>query len=144
MAEKRRQKRVSPQELETIEVQIMGQGFMDILHAKDISQNGIGIYVPPHYSSAQAKNKVTLIITVPGFKSFEAGGIISHTGMRVHDRNRKCFGIQFTDLSDHHKKILASYVTQRLADNRKHIRAEPTFLEPLSAEAMTSKYHEKL
>lgn len=144
MAEKRRGTRVAPRELEPVEVQIMGEGFLDILHAKDIGESGISLFVPPHYSSAQSKKEVTLIIAVPGFRSFEAGGVIRHTGIKVHERNRRCFGIQFTKIAPEHQKLLDNYVKKRLADNRKHVRVEPASREPISAEVITSSKKEPL
>lgn len=144
MAEKRRGTRVAPRELEPVEVQIMGEGFLDIFYAKDIGQSGMSIYVPNHFSSAHAKKEVSLIIAVPGYRSFEACGILRHTGTRVHERNRRCFGIQFTKIASEHQKLLDYYVAKRLSDNRKHVRVEPDSQEPINAHAITNSKKEPL
>ncbi|MBU0728993.1 MAG: PilZ domain-containing protein [Proteobacteria bacterium] len=136
MEEHRKEKRVLPLELEPVEVQIMGDGFLDILNARDIGRNGIGIFVPPSFASAGIEKEVTLIISLPGFKSFDAAGVIMHKKLQDNDSGNICFGINFTKIRSYDQEILRTYVENRIRDNRLHVRVHPSPEEPLDARAI--------
>ena len=133
--EQRREKRVAPRELEPVEVQIMGDGFIDILYAKDIGKNGLGIHVPKNYMSAKVKCEVNLIISLPGCKSFDASGVIKHAGRIGADSEFKSFGIHFTRINPQHRGLLENYFQKIVADNRRHVRVVPSPENPVRVHA---------
>ncbi len=144
--EQRKEERIAPKELEPVEVQIMGQGFLDILFAKDIGKNGLGLYAPNNYTCAKVQCEVELIISVPGHKSFEASGLITHTGNNAEQENPNCtcIGIHFTRITPQNKAILVSYFEKLLSDNRHHIRVEPSPEKPVQALAEFNEITENL
>jgi len=135
----RKDYRVIPKELEPVEVQIMGEGFLDILTAKDIGESGLGVFIPTGYSCADIKYEVDLIITIPGFKSFEAGGIVKHTCAEAEKTDLRSFGIYFTRIKPEHKELLTRYVQTLHTDKRKHIRMEPSKDAPVVARTVSGE-----
>lgn len=90
MDNKRRNQRVVPLPLETVEVQIMGDGFLEIASAQDIGVSGVGINVPQGFEELKIIGEVELIITIPNVESFKARGIIKH-GSPFGDKGEGAF-----------------------------------------------------
>ncbi|MCB1167537.1 MAG: PilZ domain-containing protein [Leptospiraceae bacterium] len=109
MQNKRRFVRVQPEAAAPVEVQLIGTDFIDILQAEDISEGGVRIIVPHAFQGCTIDAEIDLIITLPAAKSFKASGRIKH--IRADDT---AFGVEFTDLPDHWRTELQSYVLQRL------------------------------
>lgn len=115
----RRYIRVQPEEGRPIKVDINGEGFIDILEARDISVGGMGIIVPHMFEGCRIDRVVSLIVTLPdqGGRGchFQVDGIIRH----VADDT---FGIQFLGLEAADKKEIKRYVASRLKDEPWHTR----------------------
>jgi len=106
--------RIRPEEDEPIEIQLMSEQFLDIFEARDISTSGVGIYVPYRFEGCDLKSPVTLVVTLPGVRPFIAKGRVVHRSKT----EREFFGVEFIELSKAQYQALASYVAQRLVEER--------------------------
>ena len=79
-----------------IRVDIMGNGFLDVLHARDISRGGLGIRVPHGFEGCDINNKVELIITLGRARPFKAKGVIRHYSRTARDH---VFGLEVIALA---------------------------------------------
>lgn len=88
----------------------MGEGFLDILRARDVSVGGLSVFVPHDFEGCDIHQSVALIITIPRSPSFMARGIVRHRSDTSH-----YFGIQITEIAPEHLRRLSNYVESRLA-----------------------------
>ena len=92
-SQRKRKKRASPSDVrsqrrrpsksEPVEVQIIGGNSIDILHARDISATGLGVFVPHGFEGCDLDQEVELVITLPGTRTFMARGVIRHVTRRL-------------------------------------------------------------
>ncbi len=140
MQSRRTEERVVPCEAEPIEVQIMGNGFLEIVDARDIGPSGIGIYVPHSFRDSDIDTEVDLILTLPRSQSFKARGIIRHSGIittgmpRSEADDKSVFGISFTLIDPHHQRHILAYIQTRLSDRRRSPRLSPDPANPVCME----------
>ncbi len=113
---RRRHPRVEPAPGKPIEVHIVGDGFLDVFRAADVSVGGVGIRVAHDFRGCNIADPVELVIKLPGAKSFTARGVIRH---RSDLPLGHVYGVQFTRVSDSGKRLLADYIDQRVS------KAEP-------------------
>ncbi len=109
---KERAMRVRPASRYPVEVHIMGDKFLDIFHARDISVTGIGIYVPYRFHGCNIHDGIDLCITLPHERPFMAKGRVIH---RSQD-DRPFYGICFTMLLENHRQRIQSYIQKRLSE----------------------------
>jgi hypothetical protein len=103
-----RSARVTPRRGAPVEVQVMGPGSLDVLAARNVSQTGIGVYVPHGFAGCDLDKEVELVITLPGERSFLARGLIKHrtdSGDEGHH-----FGLLFTTISREQRAKIRNYV----------------------------------
>ncbi|MDA3900270.1 MAG: PilZ domain-containing protein [Spirochaetes bacterium] len=112
MADKRHHIRVTPATETPVEIQIMGKGFLDIIFAKDISTQGIGIEVPHKFEGSDIDFPIELIITIPPNDCFKANGIIKHSN--IEQTSRGIFGVQFSSIQKGYEKVLKRYIDERI------------------------------
>lgn len=110
--EQRSVPRVEPDPEAAIEVQIMGDGFLDVLLARDICENGIGIYVAHGFEGCRIDCDVKLCITLPGHSPFLANGRIVHEPSPT----KNFFGVVFTKIFIVDQRKIRSYLKKRLAE----------------------------
>jgi hypothetical protein len=84
--------RVIPDPLNPIIVDLVGENFIDVLRAKDIGEGGLSVHVPYQFAGCIINREIELVITLPGARSFKAGGMIRHNGQK----QELYFGISFT------------------------------------------------
>jgi hypothetical protein len=109
-----RSTRVTPSRGAPVEVQVMGPGSLDVLAARNVSQTGIGVYVPHGYAGCDLDKEVELVVTLPGERSFLARGLIKHRtdgGKEGHH-----FGLVFTTIARKNRIKIRDYVRRRSAD----------------------------
>jgi hypothetical protein len=106
--------RVCPTPGAPVEVQIVGPNSIDVLRARDVSQNGVGVFVPHRFEGCEIDSDVQLVITLPGVKTFLARGVIRHVTGR--GRSGEYFGVQFTEISERHRDELHEYIERTLAE----------------------------
>jgi hypothetical protein len=104
--------RVRPLPGTTIEVHIMGSGFLEVLSARDISVGGVAIVVPHDFSGSSIDDPVDVIVKLGSEKPFTARGVIRHLSKNAGDH---FFGVQFIGLSDENLARVQRYVDKRLA-----------------------------
>jgi len=104
-----RTRRVRPVAGKPVHVQIMGDGFLDVFTARDISAGGVGIVVPHRFEGCAIEQEVDLVISLPGERPFMARGRIVHR-TKTH---QEFFGVEFTSMSRTYRALL-----ERYADNR--------------------------
>ncbi len=109
-ARRRPSDRVRPDPAAPVEVHIMGANSIDILHARDISATGIGVFVKHRFEGCDIDSELTLVVTLPGAKSFVAKGVIKHV---TADASRGYFGVSVTEISRDHRRQIATYVAER-------------------------------
>lgn len=85
----------------------MGRGFLDVLHARDISAGGIGIRVPHGFAGCDINSEVELIITLGRGRPFKAMGSIRHHGRPGAEH---IFGVEFLGLSSEQQQAVEDYV----------------------------------
>ena len=91
----------------------MGPGFLDVFHARDVSQSGLGIVVPHGFAGCDLLGPVELIVTLPGSPPFSAAGNLRH---RTRHGALSFFGVELTRISDRDRKALRAYVNARHAE----------------------------
>jgi c-di-GMP-binding flagellar brake protein YcgR len=127
MENQRKNERVVPDESDPIEVQIMGDGFLEILTAKDIGPGGVGIYVEHGFQGLNIIRDVEIVISIPGEKSFKARGVIKHKRQlsNYHSEKQDFFGILFTQICNKHRQLLERYVEERFEEKRQDMQKVP-------------------
>ncbi len=103
-----RSTRVTPSRGAPVEVQVMGRASLDVLSARNVSETGIGVYVPHGFAGCDLDKEVELVITLPGERSFLARGLIMHRtdgGKEGHH-----FGLIFTTIAREHRTKIRDYV----------------------------------
>ncbi len=113
MSIQRKAPRVRPADNEPIEIQINGAGFMEILYARDISTEGVGIWVPHKFKGCQIPGEVAVVVTLPGIEPFIGIGMLRH---RTPDEEQEVFGIEFTQIANLDRSHIDAYVKRRLAE----------------------------
>jgi hypothetical protein len=106
--------RVQPKREQPVQVHIMGGNSLDILNARDISETGLGVYVPHRFEDCDVYAVVGLVISLPGRKSFLATGRVQHRN--TAGGNLPFFGVQFTEIAGEHLDLVRSYILERLED----------------------------
>ena len=96
----------------------MGRGFLDVLHARDISTGGLGIRVPHDFEGCDIHSEVELIITLGRARPFKAMGAIRHHGRPGAEH---IFGVEFLGLSPEQQQAVDDYV-QACARHRPKLR----------------------
>jgi c-di-GMP-binding flagellar brake protein YcgR len=110
--ERRPTARVRPPRSEPIVVHITGSNSIDILAARDISQSGLGVYVPHRFEGCDLDSEVGLVITLPSTKAFVARGVIKHR--TDAGESSAFFGVEFTRITDAHRELIDCYISDRL------------------------------
>lgn len=86
----------------------MGPGRLDVLSARNVSQTGIGIYVPHGFDGCDLEAEVDLVITLPGERPFLARGLIKHqTNGGAEGRH---FGLVFSEISQKNRAAIRGFV----------------------------------
>ncbi len=103
--------RVMPAFNKPVRVDINGENFLDILHAKDVSETGIGIRVPHFFSGCHIDEPVQFIISLPApcKAMIRVRGLVKHSN---HDQ----FGVHFTHIDRNALMMLRKYIAHRIAD----------------------------
>lgn len=107
-----RSARVTPSRDAPVEVQIMGRSHLDVLHARNVSSTGLGVYVPHGFAGIDLAEEVDLVVTLPGRRSFLARGVIRHVTSSATDARH--FGLELTRIADDHRAAILAYVAARL------------------------------
>ncbi len=110
MHEKRKYIRVQPLPDEPVEVHLIGENFIDVLKAKDISEGGLGIYVEHDFDGCRIGNFIDIIIKLPGENSFKVKGKIIHKNIP----NAHFFGVEFIEIDEKSKAKIRNYVRKIL------------------------------
>ena len=105
--------RVRPEKGRPIEIQIMGTGFLDVLHARDISSSGVGIFVFHGFAGCNLYDDVELVLTLPKQRPFLARGLIRHQTEAGSDS--PFFGVEFTEMNDKYRHMINIYVNERIS-----------------------------
>ena len=107
---KRDRVRVIPDPLNPIIVDLAGENFIDVLRAKDIGEGGLSVHVPYQFAGCIINREIELVITLPGTRSFKAGGMIRHNGQKQD----LYFGISFTYIKPEDLEKLKGYIQMRI------------------------------
>jgi len=102
--------RACPRADAPVEIQIMGQSSLDVLHARDVSTSGVGVYVSHGFEGFDLAREVDLVITLPGRRPFLAKGHVRH---RTWRDSRWFFGVEFSELAARDRTALDRYVSRR-------------------------------
>ncbi len=108
--EKRQHIRVPVENDHPIEVQIMGDAFLDVLNAKDVSTSGVGVYVSHEFRGCNINDEVNLVLTLNNETPFNAKGTIIHSSVT----GKGYFSVEFTGISSENKKLIYDYIHTRL------------------------------
>ena len=111
--EKRKHIRVNIEHDYPLEVQIMGDAFLDVLGTKDISSSGVGVIVPHEFRGLNINKEVDLILTLLNETPFKAKGIIRHKGKYDGNSEKGHFSVKFTNIANKNKKMIDRFVRKR-------------------------------
>lgn len=110
---KRKHPRVQPKPGEPIKVNINGENFIDIIHALDISEGGVGLNVAHQFKGCELKQQVSIIIDLPVDNKKHClqlyGRILHVSGQR--------FGVSFSNVSADNKHKLQRYIAKRMKED---------------------------
>ena len=111
-AESRISSRVRPLRSAPVEVQIMGRRSLDVLHVRDISATGLGVYVAHRFEGCDIDAEVDLVLTLPGSRPFLTRGVIRHNTRGEGDASGY-FGVEFSLLQRGQRALIEAYVVTR-------------------------------
>jgi hypothetical protein len=93
-----------------VRIDIMGNGFLEVVSARDISVGGVGISVPHGFAGCDTNSQVDLIVTLARGRPFKTRGVIRHNSRAGNDH---VFGVQFIALAPEHVALIEAYVASR-------------------------------
>ncbi len=103
---------MAPKQNQPIKVNINGENFIDIIHAIDISEGGVGLNVAHQFEGCEIKQQVSIIIDLPLNNKKHClqlyGRILHVSGQR--------FGVAFTNISDENRKKIKRYIAKRIQE----------------------------
>ena len=102
----RSEERYTPKITDPVFVDIVGDGFYGRYQAKDISLNGLSIFVRNDFKGVDLSKEVEMHLTLPGQKSFKVLGQIRHQGLAA----THYFGIQMIFLDSRGKSLVSDYI----------------------------------
>lgn len=111
MNHRRKYKRVRPRPEETVEAQVIGEDFMDVLRVRDISAGGLGVVVGHGFKGCNLDAQIDIVLSLPKQKPFMARGLIRH----LSDDGKR-FGVQFTSIPDDARTRIEKYVEARVGE----------------------------
>ena len=91
----------------------MGDGFLDVFRARDVSTGGLGVLVPHDFEGCNIEASVDLLLKLPGAKVFLVKATIRHAGAAGR---RHYFGVEFTSVPAEGLRQIEAYVAQRLRE----------------------------
>jgi c-di-GMP-binding flagellar brake protein YcgR len=83
------------------------------LHARDISEGGLAVFVPHDFGGCDIDDPVDIIVKLGHEKPFTARGKIVH--LSKASTSDHFFGVQFMRISDENLVRIRQYVDRRLA-----------------------------
>lgn len=116
--ENREYVRVGIEEDYPLEVHIMGDAFLDVLFAKDISVSGVGVHVHHRFRGCNIDNEVDLILKLVNEEPFKAKGIIRNKKEIEDSPDKGYFSVEFTDIANQSTSIIDGFVRERLIGNK--------------------------
>lgn len=102
----RTEERFTPKLSEPVYADVVGEGFYDRCKVRDISANGISVFVRHDFQGVNLTNEVDLHITLPGRKSFKVIGQICHRGLGKDHY----FGIRIISIDSNSRSLLDEYL----------------------------------
>jgi len=106
-------RRVRPNPSQPIEIQILGNGFIEVLKARDISVGGIGIHVPHAFAGCDIDSELEILVKLHGSKPFLTRARVRNQAQAA---GSSFFGVEFTQLSRGDQERIERYVSQRAAE----------------------------
>jgi c-di-GMP-binding flagellar brake protein YcgR len=100
-----------PRRDEPIAVQLIGEGFVEMLSARDISEGGLAVAIHHAVDAATLVDEVQVIISLPGLLSFSAKAQVRHISVAA-----KTFGVEFTSIRPEDLQTIEKYVARRVAE----------------------------
>lgn len=91
----------------------MGDGFLEVVRARDISVGGLAICVPNEFRGCNIDEPVHLVVKLGAEKAFTARGVIRHLSKEA---GAHFFGVQFTTIGPDVVERIGRYVARRLAE----------------------------
>lgn len=87
----------------------MGNGFLEIVKAVDISQQGVGIYLPRPLTSSEIEAEVEIVLTLPAERPIHTHGVIR----RREGTQSGIIGIEFVRTPAKALEALDRYIERR-------------------------------
>lgn len=110
--EQRSYVRVHPHPKRPVQIQIIGQNFIDVFPVVDVSVGGVGVRVPHRFDGCEINEEVDLVLSLPGLRPIQMRGTIRH----VRDEpGGSLFGLQFSNLGPSQRAAVQKFVDQRLS-----------------------------
>jgi c-di-GMP-binding flagellar brake protein YcgR len=110
--------RVRPALRESIEVQIVAPGVLEIVRAVDISETGVSILVEGGLGAELTGTEVELVISIPASASVYTKAVVRH----VRREHGLVLGIEFVALPTKSLEAIRAYVSRRVQQSAGKIR----------------------
>ena len=94
----------------------MGDGFLEVLVARDISVGGVGVFVSHDFQGCDIDSEVDLILKVGSARPFKTRGVIRH---QARQGSAHFYGVAFVGLTPEQRDIISKYVDACLRGGRK-------------------------
>jgi hypothetical protein len=107
--ERRDSLRVKPSMREPIEVQFVAAKVLDLVHAVDISERGVGLRMNVRIDTKLIGTEIDLVISLPGLPSFHTRGVIR----RISPNDGYVVGISFTGLNAKGLEAIRGFIEHR-------------------------------
>jgi len=107
--EQRRHSRVEMVADAPVRIDIIGEDFIDVLSAVDISEGGLGLNVPHRFEGCNLDDLVSMIVQLPA----PVDGYFSVMGRIMHVSN-DAFGAAFVGLPDMARQQIRAYISSRI------------------------------
>lgn len=105
----------------------MGPDDLDVLCARDVSECGIGVFLPHGFDASLLRSEIELIVRLPDATPFLVGGILRH---RTVNGPLAFFGVELTRITESARQSLRAYVQGRLAAEAARQTISPSLRTP--------------
>lgn len=107
--ERRQYWRIVPNHEQPVRVDINGANFIDILHAIDISEGGLGVRVGHGFNGCDLDDRVSFVIEIPAPKH-----ALLHCSGRIKHISGNHFGVVFDPLPMRASSCIREYIALNL------------------------------
>ncbi|MEN9580295.1 MAG: hypothetical protein RJA70_3304 [Pseudomonadota bacterium] len=108
LQERRKAERVATDPRHPVEVQVMGNGFLEVVNAVNISILGVGIFLNHGLDDTHLGKHVEIVLTLPGCKAMFLRGLVRYLDGY---EDKRYLGLEFSRLPPAAEAQLQRYIS---------------------------------